>query len=103
MRLSWLLLFLAACANGAPPPAAPVVAVAPVVAGAPIAEKKATVRELHGDKFSDDYFWLRNKGTPEVEQYLQAEAAYFEEQTKPLAELENTLYSEIVSHIAEDD
>ena len=40
---------------------------------APIARKKPTVRELHGDKFVDDYFWLREKGTPEVKAYLDAE------------------------------
>ena len=43
---------------------------------APVAKKRPTVRELHGDKFVDDYFWLREKGNPEVTAYLEAENAY---------------------------
>jgi oligopeptidase B len=81
-------LVIASSAVGAPPP---------------IAKKVPYVRDLHGDKFTDDYFWLRKKGDAEVEKYLRAEEAYAEEQLAPLAPLEDTLYTEIVSHIAEDD
>lgn len=72
-------------------------------AAAPVAKKVPHVRELHGDKFTDDYFWLRKKGDAEVEKYLKAEEAYAEEQLAPLSKLEDELYTEIVSHIAEDD
>ena len=51
---------------------------------APIARKKPTVRELHGDKFVDDYFWLREKSTPEVKAYLEAENVYTDAVMKPL-------------------
>ena len=51
---------------------------------APIARKKPTVRELHGEKFVDDYFWLREKGTPEVTAYLEAENAYTDAVMTPL-------------------
>ena len=50
---------------------------------APIARKKPNVRELHGDKLVDDYFWLREKGTPEVKAYLEAENAYTDAVMKP--------------------
>ncbi|TMB33141.1 MAG: hypothetical protein E6J62_11750, partial [Deltaproteobacteria bacterium] len=38
----------------------------------PVARKVPHTVQLHGDTLSDDYFWLRQKGTPEVEQYLRA-------------------------------
>ena len=32
----------------------------------PVAKKVPKVREMHGDRFVDDYFWLREKTNPEV-------------------------------------
>jgi oligopeptidase B len=70
---------------------------------APVATKKPYLRELQGERFNDDYFWLRNKGTPEVESYLKAEQAFTDTVMAPLRPLADSLYTEIVSHIAEDD
>ena len=30
----------------------------------PVAKKVSHVRELHGDRFDDEYFWLREKSSP---------------------------------------
>ncbi|HEY3446676.1 MAG TPA: S9 family peptidase [Myxococcales bacterium] len=69
----------------------------------PVAPRHPQVRELHGDKFVDDYFWLRQKGTPEVESYLKAERAYADAFMKPTAALRERLYREMVSRIQETD
>jgi oligopeptidase B len=70
---------------------------------APVAKKRPTVRELHGDKFVDDYFWLREKGTPEVTAYLEAENAHAESVMAPYKALQDTLYKEMLGRIKETD
>jgi oligopeptidase B len=81
--------------------------VVPTVLGAdtaaPIARKKPTVRELHGDRFIDDYFWLREKGTPEVTAHLEAENAHAEWVMSPHKDLQDTLYKEMLGRIKETD
>src|SRR5206468_7427606 len=69
----------------------------------PVARKEPKDVTVHGDKRIDDYFWLRNKGTPEVEQYLHAEAAYADAQTASQAALRQKLYDEMLSRIQETD
>jgi oligopeptidase B len=69
----------------------------------PVAKKRPTVRELHGDKFIDDYFWLREKGDPEVTAYLEAENAYAETVMAPYKGLQDTLYKEMLGRIKETD
>jgi oligopeptidase B len=72
-------------------------------AGTPVAKKVSHVREMHGDRFDDEYFWLREKSNPEVVRHLEAENAYTEEVTKPLAPLRETLYKEMLGRIKETD
>src|SRR5437660_10928982 len=69
----------------------------------PVARKVPHTVQLHGETLSDDYFWLRNKGTPEVEQYLHAEAAYADAMMKPTEGLQKTLYEEMLSRLQETD
>ena len=69
----------------------------------PVARKKPTVRELHGERFVDEYFWLRDKGSPEVQAYLEAENAYTAQQMAPRAALQETLYKEMLGRIKETD
>jgi oligopeptidase B len=69
----------------------------------PVARKVPHTIQLHGETLVDDYFWLRNKGTPEVEQYLRAEAAYADARMKPTEALQKTLYDEMLSRIQETD
>jgi oligopeptidase B len=68
----------------APPPAPAPAAAKPEW---PIAKKVPHVRELGGEKFTDDYFWLREKGTSDVEAYLNAEDAYALKELAPLQPL----------------
>ncbi len=58
---------------------------------------------LHGHTLVDDYGWLRDKSSPEVTAYLQAENAYADEWMAPTETLQEQLYQEMVSHIKETD
>src|SRR5215207_8781031 len=42
----------------------------------PVAPKVPHATSIHGYTLNDDYFWLREKGKPEVTAYLEAENAY---------------------------
>ena len=68
----------------------------------PVARKVPHATQIHGDTLVDDYYWLRNKGTPEVEAYLKAELAYAEAFMKPTEALQQKLYDEmLVAHPAD--
>ncbi len=69
----------------------------------PVARKAPHQVTLHGDTLVDDYFWMRNKGTPEVESYLQAELAYAKAFMKPAEGLQQKLYDEMLSRIQQTD
>jgi len=69
----------------------------------PVAPRQTHVREMHGDRFVDDYFWLREKTNPAVRAYLDQENAYTEAWMKPTQPLQGKLYQEIVSRIKETD
>jgi oligopeptidase B len=71
--------------------------------GAPVARKRPVVRELHGDRFTDDYFWLREKTDPEVIAYLEAENANAARVMEPYAGLRDALYKEMLGRIKETD
>ena len=58
---------------------------------------------LHDDTRVDDYFWLQDKESPDVRAYLEAENAYAEDFLAPTADLQRTLYDEIVGRIQETD
>jgi oligopeptidase B len=83
------------------PPVAPIVLRADQAP--PIAKKKPTVRELHGDRFVDDYFWLREKSNPDVIAHLEAENAHAASVMSRFAELQDTLYKEMLGRIKETD
>ncbi|MES1194311.1 MAG: oligopeptidase B, partial [Opitutus sp.] len=69
----------------------------------PVAAKKPKDVTVHEDKRIDDYFWLREKGNPEVVTYLEQENAYTEAVLAPAKELRAALYKEMVGRIKEDD
>ncbi len=69
----------------------------------PVAAKKPKDVTVHEDKRIDDYFWLREKDTPEVVSYLERENAYTEAVLAPAKELRAALYQEMVGRIKEDD
>ncbi len=69
----------------------------------PVAVKKDTVLEKHGDKRIDSYYWLNNRENPEVIQYLKDENAYYEQMTAHTKMFQKELFEEMKSRIKEDD
>ncbi|HEU5350586.1 MAG TPA: S9 family peptidase [Terracidiphilus sp.] len=69
----------------------------------PIAPRRHTETTLHGVTLVDDYAWLREKDSPEVIAYLEAENRYAEQETATLAPLRDQLYREMLSHIQQTD
>ncbi len=69
----------------------------------PVAEKKATHLEKHGDIRIDNYFWLNDKENPEVIKYLEQENEYNEKMMGHTTDFQNNLFEEMKSRIKEDD
>ncbi|HEY4356652.1 MAG TPA: S9 family peptidase [Acidobacteriaceae bacterium] len=69
----------------------------------PVALREPHVTPIHGTELQDDYAWLRDKGSARVTEYLEAENAYTATQMAGTETLQTALYSEILSHIKEDD
>jgi oligopeptidase B len=69
----------------------------------PVARREPTPTTLHGVTLQDDYRWMRDKESPEVIAYLNAENAYTAAAMAPTADLQATLYAEMLSHIKETD
>src|SRR5687767_8168006 len=80
--------------------AAPAVTASPAP---PVARKQPKTIQIHGDTLVDEYHWLRNKGTPEVEEHLKAEIAYAEAFMQPTRALQQKLYDEMLSRIQQTD
>ncbi|MGY5875935.1 MAG: S9 family peptidase [Candidatus Thorarchaeota archaeon] len=69
----------------------------------PVAKKKPHEFEIHGVKFSDDFFWLRNKGTEEVIEYLNLENKYTKSMMEHTDKLQEQLFQEMKGRIKETD
>ena len=69
----------------------------------PMTEKKAKITDIHGEKLTDNYFWLRDKKNPAVIAHLEAENAYTTAMMKHTEGLQEKLYNEILSHIKQTD
>lgn len=67
------------------------------------APKIPHTHSLHGDVRQDDYFWMRERDTPEVLAFLRQENDRTAEALKPVAKLEGDLYREMRARIKEDD
>src|ERR1035437_336152 len=65
----------------------------------PVARKMPKEIVTHGAKRVDDYFWLREKTSPEVIAYLEAENAYGEAVTRPQQPFRERLYAEMLGHL----
>ncbi|MEO5734957.1 MAG: S9 family peptidase [Rubrivivax sp.] len=81
--------------------AAPAIAQTPPQA--PSAPAHEHVSNWHGEKVDDPYFWLREKDSPPVIDYLKAENAYTETMTQGLAPMTDTLYKEMLGRIQQTD
>src|SRR5215470_12569579 len=69
----------------------------------PAARKVPRTIELHGQKVRDDYYWLRDKPSLEVREYLESENAYADAFMTGTEGLQKRLYDEILSRIKETD
>jgi oligopeptidase B len=69
----------------------------------PVARREPTPTTLHGATLCDDYRWMRDKESPEVIAYLDAENAYTAAAMAHTDDLQATLYAEMLSHIKETD
>ncbi|MCU1281068.1 MAG: peptidase [bacterium] len=96
--LAILFFFFAAAASSFAQERAPAPATIP-----PVAARKPHPATIHSKERADDYYWLREKSSPEVLSYLRAEAAYADAMMAPSKPLQEKLYAEMLSHIQEDD
>src|ERR1700744_403705 len=78
------------------PPAAP-------LGAPPVAPRRPHTISAHGDDREDPWFWLREREDPDVLAYLEAENAYTEEATAPLAAFRPHLFEEMKARIKETD
>lgn len=80
----------------------------------PIAAKKATKLEKHGDVRTDNYFWMRltdeqknaekkDEQTQKVIDYLNAENEYYKKEVEATKKFEENLFEEMKGRIKEDD
>src|ERR1700748_3300246 len=69
----------------------------------PVAERRPVTTEHHGRTRTDDYDWLRDKGSPEVTAYLEAENAWTAAATAHLAALREAIFDEIKARTKETD
>jgi oligopeptidase B len=73
------------------------------VQDAPRVEKRPHPITRHGDTRVDPYYWLMDRGDPDVIAHLEAENAFLRTSLSPLKDLEDTIFEEIKSHIEETD
>ena len=69
----------------------------------PVAKKVHTEKPINGSVLVDDYAWLRERTSPAVHEYLEAENAYAEQSTAGEKPLADKLYNETLSHIKQTD
>ncbi|MFM8558966.1 MAG: S9 family peptidase [bacterium] len=69
----------------------------------PIAEKRPTTYTLHGERFTDDYAWLRDKQDTTVIRHLEAENAYTEQTLAAQQPMRERLYLEMLTRIQPTD
>ena len=75
---------------------------------APIAQRKPHKALYHGEELSDDYFWLKDQGYPEVNDeqvldYLRAENDYYQAFLKPNTPLVDTVFEEMKGRTDEQE
>ncbi len=69
----------------------------------PQARRDPKALSLHGQTLADDFGWMREKSSPEVVGYLEAENAYTAQDMAATEPLQARLYAEMLSHIKETD
>ncbi len=70
---------------------------------APKAKQIKKLLEIHGDKRTDNYFWMNERENPEVIKYLEEENAYCDFVMKDTEEFQQELFDEMKARYKEDD
>lgn len=70
---------------------------------APVAAIEPTVLEKHGVKRTDNYFWLKNRESQKVIDYLNAENAYLDSMMSATKAFETKLFDEMKGRIEQND
>jgi oligopeptidase B len=89
-------LLLPACLKPAPRTASSVSADVPQPPSAP---REPTVHELHGERRLDEYAWMRNRDSPVVLTYLEAENEYTRAMMQSTEATQQRLYEEFVARM----
>jgi oligopeptidase B len=69
----------------------------------PVARRQPVEHVSHGDRRVDDYAWLRDKQSPEVIAYLNAENAYTDAVLRGTEAFQEKLYQEMLGRILQTD
>ncbi len=69
----------------------------------PSAPRRPVTVVRHGESFTDDYAWLRDKDDPAVREYLDAENAHADAVLESTRPLQQQLYDEMLGRIKETD
>ena len=69
----------------------------------PVPQKKPKKLETHGDIRIDPYFWMKNRGSREVERHLHAENEYTNQMLAHQEEFKKNLFQEMKARIKKDD
>jgi oligopeptidase B len=69
----------------------------------PVAKIVPHETTVHGDARTDNYFWLRDRKDPDAIAYLEAENAYMRTMMRHTEALQESLYTEMLSHIQQTD
>lgn len=69
----------------------------------PVAQVKPHEMTLFGDSRVDNYYWLKERGSTAVLDYLKAENAYTTDIMRPTEELQEVLFNEMKGRIKETD
>ncbi|GAB3016214.1 oligopeptidase B [Niabella terrae] len=75
---------------------------------APVADKQPHLRDIHGDKVNDDYYWMidffkKGPDSTKVVDYLKAENAYQSHMMADTKALQDSLFTEMKGRIKEAD
>ena len=70
---------------------------------APIAKKIPKKLKIHGDERIDNYYWLNDRNSDDVIQYLKSENKYTKELMKHTKKFQKNLFNEMKGRIKEDD
>ncbi len=69
----------------------------------PVAPRRRSAREMHGETVVDDYAWMRDPDDPALRDYLTSERAFYEIQRDKFSALARTLAAEATTRLPAGD